>query len=226
MSKVLIVEDDPIMADSFEDDLVDAGSESDGLRVDPFTVQPLVPEQLRVVYPLVREVLPELKLADWLRFGRHLTKHRQGGQRGILAAYRKGRVFPTGLVCYQVDDDLERGRVLIAKDFCAMDLLDPKLVLAVLVAALEALGLRLGCNAVRCVVRADSSQIAGGLSAAGHAPEGLLLMKPLVPELSGTEYSAERADAHPTVQQPPSREQCQRAALSGKTIARLQRAVT
>jgi hypothetical protein len=226
MCKVLIVEGDPIMADRFEFNLVDAGSESDELSVNPFTVQPLVPEQLRVVYPLIREVVPELSLAAWLRFGRHLTKHRHGEQRGILAAYRKGRVFPTGLVCYQVDDELERGRVLIAKDFCAMDLLDPKLVLAVLVAALEGLGLRLGCNAVRCVVRTDSSQVADGLSTTGHAPEGLLLIKPLVPELSGTEYSANGAAAHPTVQQPPSREQGQRAALFGNTIARRQTAVT
>ena len=160
-------------------------NENGGLGVDPFTVQPLVPEQLRVVYPLIREALPELKLADWLRFGRHLTKHRQGEQRGILAAYRRGREFASGLVCYQVDNDLERGKVLIAKDFCAMDLLEPKLVLAVLVAELEALGLRLGCNAIRCVVRDGASQVAGGLSAAGHAPEGLLLGKPLLPDLSG-----------------------------------------
>jgi hypothetical protein len=159
-------------------------SESGRFGGDSFTVQPLVPEQLRVVYPLIREVLPELELADWLRFGRRHTKHRRDGQSGILAAWRRGRAFPSGLVCYQVDNDLERGKVLIAKDFCAMDLLDPKSVLAALVAELEALGLRLGCTAIRCVVRAGASQIADGLSAAGHTSEGLLLGRPLLPNLS------------------------------------------
>ena len=101
-----------------------------------------------------------------------------------MAAWRRGRAFPSGLVSYQVDNDLERGRVLVAKDFCAMDVLDPKSVLAVLVAELEALGVRLGCNAIRCVVRTGASQVAGGLSAAGHAPDGLLLGRTLLPDLS------------------------------------------
>jgi hypothetical protein len=158
--------------------------ESVGPDVDAFTVQPLAAEQLRVVYPLIREVLPELSLADWLRFGRHLTEHRRDDRSGILAAWRRGRAFPSGLACYRVVNDLEFGKVLIAKDFCAIDLLDPKSVLAVLVEELEALGLRLGCSAIRCVVRDGAPQVADGLSAAGYAPRDLLLGRSLLPDLS------------------------------------------
>jgi hypothetical protein len=60
-----------------------------------------------------------------------------------------------------------------------VDLLDPKAVLDVLVGELDALGQRLDCNAVRSVVHGGEQAIAGGLAAAGHAPEASLLLKAL-----------------------------------------------
>lgn len=143
-----------------------------------FIVQPLAPGELRSVYPLIRETMPAIDLAAWTAFARPLLG-RRAAQTGIMAARRKGRAFPCGLFCYRVDSDLEQGRVLIAEHFVAVDLLDPQAVLAALVAELDALGRRLGCNALRSVVHGGEAAITGGLVAAGHAPEASLMLKPL-----------------------------------------------
>ncbi len=146
-----------------------------------FTVKMLEASESRSVYPLIREVIPGLDLAAWLKFARHHTSPRRVGHSGVVVARRAGRTFPCGLFCYRVDQDLERGRVLIAEHFVAVDLLDPSAVLAALVNELEALGNRLGCAAVRSVVHGQEGDVAGGLFAAGHAPEASLLGKSLTP---------------------------------------------
>jgi hypothetical protein len=144
-----------------------------------FTVETLRPDQIRSVYPLIRATMPAIDLQAWVRFARQLTPQRRSGQSGIVAARRAGRDYPCGLFCYRVDNDLEHGRVLIAEHFVAVDLLDPAGVLDALVAELEALGKRLGCTAIRSVVHGGEEDVAGGLSAAGHALEGELLLKSL-----------------------------------------------
>ncbi|MBN8872828.1 MAG: hypothetical protein J0H67_08335 [Rhodospirillales bacterium] len=143
------------------------------------SVESLRPDQIHAVYPLIREAVPHLALADWVRFARALTSGRRAGHTGIVAARREGRSYPCGLFCYRVDQDLECGKVLIAEHFVAVDLLDPGAVLAALVAELDSLGRRFECAAVRSVVHGAEPEVSGGLTAAGHAPEGTLLLKSL-----------------------------------------------
>lgn len=145
-----------------------------------FIIQPLARDELRSVYPLIREAMPSISLDAWLAFARPLAG-RRALPAGILAARRAGRAFPCGLVCYQVNCHLCIGRLLIAEHFVAVDLLDPQAVLAALVAELDQLGDRLGCDAVRSVVHRSEAAVASGLSAAGHAPEAALTLKPLAP---------------------------------------------
>ncbi len=145
-----------------------------------FITELLSREQIRAVYPLVREAVPTLDLTEWLRFARQLTGSRRAGQCGIVAARREGRAFPCGLFCYRVENDLKLGKVLIADHFVAIDLLDPAAVLAALVEELDNLAKRLGCQAVRSLVHGGAPDLKDGLHAAGHRPEGaLLLMKNL-----------------------------------------------
>jgi hypothetical protein len=144
-----------------------------------FIVETLAPDQIRSVFPLIREVVPALDLPAWVRFARQLTGARRGAQSGIVTVRRTGRDFPCGLFCYRVDQDLERGRVLVAEHFVAVDLLDPAAVLEALVAELDALAQRLDCAAIRSVVHGGKDHVSGGLSAAGHAPDGELLLKSL-----------------------------------------------
>lgn len=145
-----------------------------------FIIQPLARDELRSVYPLIREAMPSISLAAWLAFARPLTGPR-ATLKGILAVRRDGRAFPCGLFCYRVDCHLQSGRLLIAEHFVAVDLLDPKAVLAALVAELEGLGHRLACDAVRSVVHPGERSVASRLHAAGHAPEAALMLKPLGP---------------------------------------------
>jgi hypothetical protein len=146
-----------------------------------FIIEVLSREQIRSVYPLVREAFPTLDLSAWLRFARQLTGPRRGGQCGIIAARREGRAFPSGLFCYRVDDDLKLGKVLVADHFVAVDLLDPAAVLVALVEELDGLAKRQGCQAVRSLVHGGAPEVEGGLYAAGHQPEGAsLLLKKLL----------------------------------------------
>jgi hypothetical protein len=156
-----------------------------------FTIGPLSPDQIHTVYPLIREAVPSLDLAGWVRFARQLIgprwRPRRDAQGGIIAIRRDGRDFPCGLFCYRVEEDLKLGRVLTADHFVAVDLLDPAAVLAALVAELDALAQRLDCRAVRGVVHGGSPDLAGGLAAAGHRPEASLLLKRLLEASPGTE---------------------------------------
>ena len=108
-------------------------------RMSDFTIELLPPDQIRSAYPLIREALPGLDLVGWLRFARQTAAARRAGRSGIVAARRVGRPYPCGLFCYRIDQDVEQGRVLIAEHFVAVDLLEPAVVLAALVAAPSAL---------------------------------------------------------------------------------------
>jgi len=160
-----------------------------------FTVRALAPDQVLSVYPLIREAMPDVDLTAWTDFARRVTGRRSHNA-GIMAAWREGRSFPCGLFCYRVDKTLAQGRVLIAEYFVAVDLLDPKGVLTALVAELDALGRRLGCNAVRSVVHGEDPEIAGGLVAAGHAPEASLLLKALAANAAARRRHASSVRAH------------------------------
>jgi len=141
-----------------------------------FIIEMLCRDQIRSVYPLVREAVPTLDLAGWLRFARQLIGARPTGQCGIIAARREGRTFPCGLFCYRVEHDLKLGRVLVADHFVAVDLLDPGAVLTALVEALDAVAKRLGCQAVRSLVHGGVPGLVNGLQAAGHEPDGCALL--------------------------------------------------
>jgi hypothetical protein len=163
-----------------------------------FSIDELTRDQIRSVYPLIREAVPTLDLPTWQRFARQLTGPRRGGQGGIIAARREGRVFPCGLFCYRVEDDLKLGKVLIADHFVAVDLLDPDAVLAALVEELDGLAERLGCHAVRSLVHGRAPAVEGGLYAAGHRPEGssLLLKTVLETPHSGHQRGRKPSPAH------------------------------
>lgn len=142
-------------------------------------VQMLAPDQVRSVFPLIRQAVPTLDLAGWLRVARTLIHPRRPELGGIVVATRPPRPFPSGLFCYRQETDLIHGKVLVAEHFVALDLLDPGHVLAALVNELDSLANRFGCKAVRSVVHGSAPDIAGGLAAAGHQPEASLLWKPI-----------------------------------------------
>src|SRR5215471_144126 len=143
------------------------------------TVEPLAFDQLATVYPLVREAVRGLDLPEWLRFARGIAAPGRAERSGIMVARRAGQPFPCGLFCYRKDRDLKHGTVLTADHIVALDILNPKPILAALVEELDVLAARLGCTAVHSVVRDGSHDIASGLLAAGHRRESETLTKRL-----------------------------------------------
>jgi hypothetical protein len=145
-----------------------------------FIIEVLSRDQIRSVYPLVREAVPTIDLVTWLRFAWQLTRTRRGARCGIIVARREARLFPSGLFCFRVEDDLQLGRILIADHFVAVDLLDPGAVLAALVGELDRLAKRLDCQAVRSLVHGGAPGLEDGLHAAGHQPEEASLLLKLL----------------------------------------------
>lgn len=143
-----------------------------------FIVEPLPREHIHAVYPLIREALPGLALAGWVKFARGVTGVRRNLTAGIVVARRDGQTFPSGLFCYRVERDLTRDKILVAEHFVAVDLLYPGDVLDALVGELDRLGARLGCGAVRSIVRRRDLQ--GTLTLSGHEDAGALFSKTLI----------------------------------------------
>jgi hypothetical protein len=158
-----------------------------------FIIELLSRDQIRSVYPLIREAVATIDLTTWLRFARQFTGPRRPGHGGIVTVRREGRPFPCGLFCYHVEDDLKLGKVLTADHFVAVDLLEPDAVLAALVEELDALAGRLGCQAMRSLVHGGPPIVAGGLYAAGHRPEGAVPLLKKLPRTSTNCRAAVRA---------------------------------
>jgi hypothetical protein len=147
-----------------------------------FASQELTLDQAGLVFPLVREAVPGLELKAWLRFARRFCGPRRTGQTGIMVVRRRGRPMPCGLFLYRREQDLRHGPILLAEHFVAIDVLNPEPVMRALVAELDGLAQRLGCNAIRSMVLGQASLTARGLHAAGHHPEGATLYKALSAE--------------------------------------------
>lgn len=150
-----------------------------------FTSHLVPPDQVRMVYPLVREAVAGLDLKTWVAFAQKIANPRRAAQGGILAVTRAGRNLPCGVFLYRREDQLPDGAVLVAEHFVAMDVVDPQPVVQALVEELDALAKRLSCTAIRVVVPGDDSLLRSGLQAAGHRPRGLSLWKPVDPVQGG-----------------------------------------
>ena len=155
----------------------------------PFTAHVIPPDQVRTVYPLVREAVPGLDLKSWVRFAQRIAHPRRAAQGGIVAVTRRGRDMPCGVFLYRCEKQLPAGDVLVAEHFVAVDVLDAEPVIQALIAELDSLAERLGCTAIRVLVPGDDAVLRAGLQAAGHRPRAVALVKPVdgaaAPPVSG-----------------------------------------
>ena len=145
-----------------------------------FILERLAPEHSPLVYPLIREAIPGLGLADWKRFVRRTASPRNAAREGVIAARRVNQPYPCGLFCYRRDNDVEHGAVLTADHIIALDILDPRPVLDALLGELDAMAARLGCRAVRSLVHHGGADITEGFVEAGHRVDGASLCKPAI----------------------------------------------
>ncbi len=144
----------------------------------PVTVEPLSKATLRTVFPLMRAAMPELVLAQWLRFARRVLRPGHKPISGVLVARRAGSAFPCGSVYYRQDRTLADTPVLTAEHFIAPSLVGETEVLAALLAALEVKAAETGCTMVRSVVAGHAAEL-GLFQLAGHGVDGVVLEKPV-----------------------------------------------
>jgi hypothetical protein len=159
--------------------------------MEEFTARTVAPEQVRTLFPLMREAVPALDLKTWLAFARRLTAGRQGGRAGIVAVTRRGRNLPCGAFIYRCQRNLPAAE-LVAEHFVALDVLYPDAVMQALVAELDALAKRLGCMSIRALVAGDASLLQEGLEAAGLRPQAVALRKTLTDGLATPDSSRRR----------------------------------
>ena len=146
-----------------------------------FTSRNLSPDQVHTVYPLVREAIPTLDLKTWTRAAKRIANAKRMDQVGIRVVFRSPRQLPCGLFLYRRDKDLGYGPILAAEYFVALDVLDPAPVVRALAEEMDALAQRLGCAAIRALVRRHSPAVDAGLREAGLVAEGAMLWKRLPP---------------------------------------------
>jgi hypothetical protein len=143
----------------------------------PMIVERLRPEDIRTVYPLMREAAPSLSMPNWLNYARRLLRDAASPKKGILVARRRNLQHPSGAVCYRQERHIAYGDMLTAEHFIALDLLYPEDVLAALLAELDKIALLLGCSAIRSIVHGRRPETIDDLKSAGHHIDGVTLTK-------------------------------------------------
>lgn len=138
-------------------------------------VEPLSLPQARLVFPLMRQVMPTLTLDGWLRFAGRVVRTSCRARSGILVARRSGSPHFCGAVCFRHDHDPHLGAVLTAEHLVALDLLHPQAIAAALIAALDGVAATLSCQVVRLIVLTGQPGVDRMLERCGHWSVGLIL---------------------------------------------------
>ncbi len=142
-------------------------------------VQPLTEGDIRPLFPVMREVEPLLQLSQWIDYATRMLRVKSSRPAGVLVVRRRG-LLACGAACFRPDRDLRFGLVLTIQHFVALDMLYPQVMLAALLAELEALAVRFDCVAIQSHVETRSLDTMRALSQAGHHRNGTMLTKIVV----------------------------------------------
>ncbi|GBQ32499.1 hypothetical protein HLH34_04825 [Gluconacetobacter azotocaptans] len=137
----------------------------------------LRPDDIAVVYPLVRSAFPAMDRRLWMRSARRATRPGPRLRRGMLVARHGGGGFPCGLISFHCDSDMRFGRVLTAEHFIVLTFGDHGAVLDAFLPALDALARQARCGAVRTMLPATEPALLAGLAARGHREAGAVTVR-------------------------------------------------
>jgi hypothetical protein len=138
---------------------------------------PLEASQIEQVFPLVRDAIPELDLAEWRRRATELITAENRGRCGVVGVRGSAGYF-CGLAIFHIEPR-RNGTTLVADHFIAYDVLDRTQVSGVLLAGLDALAQRLGCIAVETSLTKPRDRLVERFRAAGHNAKLVLMSKQL-----------------------------------------------
>jgi hypothetical protein len=131
-------------------------------------------------YALARLSTSSLGLDEWRRFVAGGV-FPPGAKGGVLAIQNLSGIIQ-GLCSYRFEQSLGRGKVCMADNLIALDLLDNACVAAALLQALEDLARRSGASALRLDLAGGSpaaDRLIARLRERGHRPETIGLIKEL-----------------------------------------------
>jgi len=137
-------------------------------------------EQIPVVFPLVREAMPEIDLSQWRRFAHPLVDGLAPSSSGIVGL-RNAAGYACGLLTFRVERALRHGAALAIDLFVALDLVNDEQATFALLEAAEIKARALGCAALH--IRADPAQrtLVERLVATGHRQEASLFWRQVMP---------------------------------------------
>ena len=123
-----------------------------------FSIEVLTPPLVMEVYPLVRQIVPQLSLEGWRRYASGVLRDRSG-KRGIVLLRRGGQRFPCGMCAFRLDQDLRQGRMLTAEHCVVMTSFGAREAFDALVQGVHDLAVDKGCAAVRWMLPADPGEL-------------------------------------------------------------------
>jgi hypothetical protein len=131
----------------------------------------LGPERVRQAFSLVQAVNPQLSLEAWRRYARPRVERRgtaaRTPRRGILCLEnRQGCIL--ALFAFRVEADLHLGRVLHCDYLAAVDLLNPRQALGVLILGFRRCAETTGCLAIRVVAPRALGALSASLVDSGY----------------------------------------------------------
>lgn len=147
----------------------------------PLSVRTLNVKQIGQAFPLVRAIVPELTLENWLSYAQAITNP-DGSERGGVVAAQDEHGYIFGLFCYKLQHDICHGRTLMVENMVALDMVDRHGAMEALMGALERIARQKRCQYVHIALpykAIGQSSFLRPLRDAGHEIEGIRLCKPV-----------------------------------------------
>ncbi len=151
----------------------------------PFTTFALRPEDIAVVFPLVRAIDADIDLARWRSFARRMIDAPAAWPSGAVGL-RGAAGYICGLFIYRVEDDLRHGTILAVDLFTALDILNEDRAIRALLQVAEAKARELNCAATHIRIGTSQKSLALHFTAAGHIQEATLFCRPVESRLTAS----------------------------------------
>lgn len=147
----------------------------------PLSVRTLTAKQIAQAFPLVRAIVPDLTLENWLDYAKAIAKA-DGMERGGVVAAQDERGYIFGLFCYKIQYDICHGRTLAIENMVALDMVDRSGAMEALMGALDRIARQKGCQYVHIALPYKTighRSFLRPLREAGHEIDNIRLCKPV-----------------------------------------------
>jgi hypothetical protein len=149
-----------------------------------FAVRALREGELPQAFPLVRALIPRLRLEAWMRYARALGEA-DGARAGVMSAFDE-QGYICGLFCYRMEPGLEHGPKLSIEHACALDIVDRQGAIDALLGVIDELARALFCAQIdvhldqaQVVLSAPHGPFISALRARGAIINGIRFSKPV-----------------------------------------------